>query len=281
VQWFIGGVGNPQEVVCSTHVAIDNREVASSPPAPVRLEGGLNGRWYTSALAYALTNPVVDELVRTPRRDAEVSFGVDCGDQGAARWSRPLVVLPQPAIDREPGVTINDGDAFTNSPKVLLSFGWERGVLVGQVKMSNDGGFAPRQTEKSDLVTSDQPVPWTLATLGPERLPKTVYVRFGLFDLFSSQTFTDDIVLDTVKPVVVSASIGGSGAAVLAGPRMVRVRAKDNKSGLAALQVSAGKPRKGAKVLTFRKAVPAPKSGRVFVRVRDGAGNWSSWKLAM
>ena len=47
-------------------------------------------------------------------------------------------------------------------------------------------------------------IDWALDSSGPERLPKTVYVRFQIGPL-TSDNFTDDIILDERPPVVNSA----------------------------------------------------------------------------
>ncbi len=208
----------------------------------------------------------------------EAALAVDCGPLGSARWTLPVVVLPAPDPDRPDGVSIEDGDDFTNSPTVRLWLGWEG--LVDKVKVSNDGGFAPSKTKEIRL-RQGGPLEWTLVELAAERIPRTVYVKLHYVESgWQKQTFTDDIILDTVKPEVVAASLGGSGAATLAASqRTLRVRAKDNKSGIASMQVSPGRPKKTAKVVKYRKALKVPGAGRVFVRVRDGAGNWSKWRV--
>jgi hypothetical protein len=209
----------------------------------------------------------------------EAALAIECGPLGSARWTLPVVVLPAPDPDRPDGVSIEDGRDFTNSPRVRLWLGWEG--LVDKVRVSNDGGFAPSKTKEIRL-RDGGPLDWTLVELAAERIPRTVYVKLHYVESgWRKQTFTDDIILDTVKPEVVSASMGGSGAATLsASQRTLRVRAKDNKSGIASMQVSSGKPKKKAKVVKFRKAVKVPGAGPVFVRVRDGAGNWSRWRVA-
>ena len=182
--------------------------------------------------------------------------------------------------ERPSGISIDDGADFANSPRVRLWLGWEG--LVDRVKVSNDGGFAPSKTREIKL-RERGPLDWTLVELAAERIPRTVYVKYHYVESgWQKQTYSDDIILDTVKPEVVSASLGGSGTATLAAAkRTLRVRAKDNKSGIASMQVSVGKPKKKAKVVTFRKAVKVAGAGRVFVRVRDGAGNWSQWRSAV
>jgi hypothetical protein len=124
------------------------------------------------------------------------------------------------------------------------------------------------------------PIDWRLVVRGNERLPKTVYVRYGYRGGWETRSSnTHDIVLDTVVPQILTGSLQGP-SSLAAASRTLRVKAKDNRSGLASIQVSGGKPNKKAKVRKFRKSVPAPKSSKVFVRVRDGAGNWSKWRSA-
>lgn len=279
----------PRSLVCSNSVAIFGQEVTTSPadltdrsywnevppdaptyvPRPPRYEAMGSA---TTDLTGATDIP----------RSGTASLRLDCGSVGSASWSVPVTVLPASPRDREPGVSINNGDDFTNSPDVKLYLGWEAWD-IDKVKVSNDGGFAPSKTRVFDLTSAD-PIDWRLVVLGNERIPKIVYVRFhhgagrGGWDVLSS--YTDDIVLDTVIPQILAVSLEGPAASLAATPRRVRVRAKDNKSGLASIQVSAGKPKKKSKVVKFRKSVPAPRSGRVFVRVRDGAGNWSKWRSA-
>lgn len=213
-----------------------------------------------------------------PGRHA-ASLSLECGSLGSARWTLPVVVLPVPEPDRPAGVSIEDGADFTNSPKVKLWLGWDG--LVDKVKVSNDGGFAPSKTEEIRL-REEGPLDWTLVELAAERIPRTVYLKLHYVESgWQKQTYTDDIILDTVKPEVVAASVGGSGATTLAASqRTLRVRAKDNKSGIASMQISSGRPKKKAKVVKYRKVTKVAGSGRVYVRVRDGAGNWSKWRSA-
>lgn len=278
-EWQLVGSGDILPLTCVPDVRLNGVPAVDSTPLSYRPM--TPGTWVTYGMNQPWRIEVVQQFLSTPGLKS-ASFSIDCGTAGKASWSTPVTVLPAPLEGREPGVSIEDGANFTNSTAVQLHLGWEKGQLFDAVKVSNDGGFAPSKTKEFPLTSTD-PIPWKLVDLGNERLPKTVYVKFriaGTPTFWQPVTYTDDIILDTVKPQVLSATLSGSAAAALAGPRMVRVKAKDNKSGLASIQVSAGKPKKSAKVLRFRKAVPAPKSGRVFVRVRDGAGNWSPWRSA-
>ncbi|MEI2644104.1 MAG: hypothetical protein V9G10_17845 [Candidatus Nanopelagicales bacterium] len=226
-----------------------------------------------------VAGPQLADLTKSPGRHS-ASAMIDCGDFGTARWITPIVVLPRPDPERPTGVSIEDGADFTNSKRVRLWLGWEG--LVDKVRLSNDGGFAPSRTKEIAL---DQrgALDWTLVELAAERIPRQVYVKFHSVEQgWLRQTYSDDIILDTVRPEILSASIdsGGSVSQLTASKRPLRVRAKDNKSGVAQAQIAAGKPRTTARVVTFGKRLSAPTRGAVFVRVRDGAGNWSKWTRA-
>lgn len=225
-----------------------------------------------------VSGPQLAALTASPSQHVATA-AVNCGSFGAASWTVPMIVLPRPDEERPTGVSIEDGADFVNSKRVRLWLGWEG--LVDKVRVSNDGGFAPSRTEEIALDRRGA-LPWILVELAAERIPRQVYVKFHSVEQgWLRQTYSDDIILDTVRPEVMSASLAGSGlSSFTAAQRTLRVRAKDNKSGVAAMQVSAGKPKKKTKIVKFRKSVRVTGGGRVFVRVRDGAGNWSRWTRA-
>src|SRR5205085_476737 len=118
---------------------------------------------------------------------------------------------------------------------------------------------------------------------GPERLPKTIYVRF-LVGPITSETFQDDIILDEIPPKVNSAALlplGGRLAAVHAAKvatYKLRVKATDSNSGVSSLQVTANK-RKPGKLLAYKKSLKLKAAAKPkFIRARDRAGNFSAWK---
>jgi hypothetical protein len=175
------------------------------------------------------------------------------------------------------GMTVNGGALYTNDPDVTLSViapGW-----ANTLRVANDGGFRGAKT-----FPVKKTIRWRLAESGPERLPKTVYLRFGN----DAQNFTDDIILDQTNPTVSSAVLGGAGAAATsasvaqaAGSKgrtyRVRIRAKDATSGVAKVQFAASKRRPGA-LLKFSKVSRFQGSRPRYVRVQDRAGNFSSWR---
>jgi hypothetical protein len=212
--------------------------------------------------------------------------GVPGGDRAARFWFDGYSPPPSGGTggggppgpgpdDSRVGMTINRGARYTNDTHVNLSVvvpSWAR-----TIKISNDGGFLAAR-EKPAART----IQWTLDSSGPERLPKTVYVRFGS----STQTYTDDIILDETSPVVSSATFAGPGtgtagavAAAAVHAYRVRLRAKDATSGVSKVQFAVSKRRPIKRLYTYKRVVRyngarAPR----FVRVRDLAGNLSKWR---
>jgi hypothetical protein len=183
------------------------------------------------------------------------------------------------------GVTINNGAQYTRSADVTVTAVSPPGTT--QMIVSNDGGFLAGGTFPVQKDTK-----WKLDSSGPERLPKTIYVRF-FTGPFPSETFQDDIILDETPPTVqqaqVAAPAGASAAtdaiATASAKRKLstwklRIRAKDSNSGVARVQVTANK-RKPGKLLRYKtrltvKSATKPK----WVRARDRAGNYSRWRKA-
>lgn len=207
----------------------------------------------------------------------------------------PAAVPPPP-----PSVSVNAGGIYTKSTQVTLHLTLPEGAST--VTVANDGGFAPSKT-----FAASTRIPWTLVSSGADRLPKTVYVRFD----GQGPAYTDDIILDQTNPGITSASVstvntstvstagravaapagtmptetrGGSSATVLrAGlvrTRTLRIRASDNRSGVRRLQYNRARSRVGAKTVRYRTPLVIRAWKTTYVRVRDGAGNWSRWRLA-
>ena len=173
------------------------------------------------------------------------------------------------------GASINGGAQFTNTPNVSVTLSWP--AFATLARLSNDGGFGGAASR--ELAAT---VAWRLDSSGPERLPKTIYVRFrGAGD--DTKTFQDDIILDETAPVIAGASVASSAAAQAAAKSRtyrIKVRASDKTSGVASAQFATDKSKKKlskaqkySATLTF-KATSKP----LWVRVQDRAGNFSKWK---
>ncbi len=173
-------------------------------------------------------------------------------------------------------VTINGGAEYTNDANVTIVLTPEPGARY--VHVSNDGGFSG-----GEIFDVGREIPWRLSSGVSGLLTKVVYVRFLEANGRVMSTLTDDIVLDTVPPVVTSATVAPAtvdGGVSRSKRVTVAIDARDNRSGVARVQVSSTRSARGATSAKFRARVQVarPDGGAKFVRVRDGAGNWSTWR---
>jgi hypothetical protein len=195
------------------------------------------------------------------------------GSQSTAEQA--LRVTQAPGAQNLIGVSVNNGAQFTRTPNVTLNV--KAPANANAFLVSNDGGFLAPST-----FPAAPTIQWKLDSSGPERLPKTVYVRFMLGPIVSDN-FTDDIILDEVPPIVQQASLAGApstsaASAAAAKTYVVKVKARDSNSGVGKLQVASNKRRPG-KLLPYKTTVKLKSAARPkFVRARDRAGNFSAWK---
>jgi hypothetical protein len=186
----------------------------------------------------------------------------------------PVDVRPAPPAGPS-GVSIEDEAAFVNDPEVTLDLVWPK--YANRVLVSNDGGF--RRAQSFEL---GERVPWRLASSGPERQPKTVYVRFAIpeDETATDRTYTDDVVLDETVPVLTAARRVR---------RRVTVTARDKLSGAGAVQIAVNRKKPGKRLPVARKlrgkrsftqAFAYTGRSRPWVRVLDRAGNASRWRRA-
>ncbi|MDQ3742173.1 MAG: Ig-like domain-containing protein, partial [Actinomycetota bacterium] len=196
--------------------------------------------------------------------DQQPAVRVTDGVGLSAIGSAPVSVRRAPPAGF-PGVSINGGAQYTNDRDVTLDVVWLP-FTTGFV-ISNDGGFRDAQT-----LPVAQSVPWRLDDSGLERLPRTIYLRFAGVD-GARETYQDDIILDQTAPRLLRARRVGRAS--------VRLRARDNVSGVARMQLTTNRRRPGRERRFRARTTFAPRVGApVFVRVRDGAGNWSGWRRA-
>jgi hypothetical protein len=210
-------------------------------------------------------------------------------DSGIAATAGSVIDVRRAPPRGELGASVNDGDIATNDPHVMLSVVWP--AFAAGALVSNDGGFGRAGSTQTFPVV--ERLPWTLRSSGPERLPKTVYVRFQ-GGTSGRETYTDDIILDERPPSISAATLAGSGNAVAAAARKktykVIVRASDSHSGVSVVVFSTRKSNKaatsvrlkdrrhlGAKRLDKKVSVRASAAPR-YVRVLDAAGNASPWR---
>ncbi len=177
------------------------------------------------------------------------------------------------------GVSVNEGAKFTNDPHVSVFMRWP--TFAKDVVISNDGGFFPASQRPVGAT-----VAWTLDSSGPEGLPKTIYARF-VGGQSGPETYQDDIILDETAPVVVKAvAREGAGSVRLAdlARRLakrrysVMVKARDETSGVARMQITSKKAKSGPWRAYKKKSTFKTSSIKIFARVQDRAGNVSRWK---
>ena len=197
----------------------------------------------------------------------------------APQVSKTFTILPSPPAG-EVGVSIKNGDSYTNSKQVTLNLVWPE--YATSVRISNDGGFAASKTQTKDLAAS---IDWVLDDSVKGIYTKVVYIRFnGVAD--TTKTYTDDIILDTTAPTIESSS-----AAVASSSVDVSLKATDDITGVSKVQV-----RNDTKTVTkdYATKVSVPladlslsvsSSGvrksattAVEIRVSDNAGNWTGWR---
>ena len=200
---------------------------------------------------------------------------------------------PTPIVfNGKEGVSVNAGALYTNDPSVKLTIVPPGGAT--EVLISNDGGFAAPiatgscvgPTTCETAISPGGIYGWTMQPAADERLPKTVYVRFANSIATSATTFTDDIILDTIPPVIASASVAPSGSSLdkslaitaAAGHRYsLRVGASDNASDVGHLQTATDTTRPSNPIAYQTHVTISASAPPSYVRVMDGAGNWSAW----
>lgn len=297
-------VGNSGAAFMAAREAQANTPVNfDATPSVIPYSSVIDYAWdFNGTSSYAVdggTSPAISHTFATPGTYS-VQLRVTRTGGHTDFASGTILVTPQPP-QRPPGrvgVSINSGDYATDNPRVQVDLIWPNGA--GRVVLSNDGGFgAAGGTVTRGLAPQ---VPWTLEQTGPDRLPKTIYVRF-LGAGIDNVNFTDDIILDQTPPTlqsgrVVSSASASANAAVFARAHAkaarakthlykIKIKAQDKIVGVCAVEVSARRsggsvvPVNGCHhrgVLHLAKTVTIRSTTRPkFARVRNSAGDWSRW----
>jgi hypothetical protein len=179
------------------------------------------------------------------------------------------------------GVSVNDAAEFTTSPSVTLKIKPMPGSATMQI--SNDAGFGKSQTFSAQSTLS-----WVLPEPIDAKVSKNVYVRFFDRDGGLIGTLSDDIILDSFAPQVSKAAAVSTklqsllqlSKSKLAKKFRVSISAVDTISGVKSLQLSTFPSPVKAQTALFNRSVnvTAVPQTKIYLRVQDFAGNWSSWK---
>lgn len=293
----VTGIGfSPSPEVRADGVFVHPTEIDGRTPAlygtpPSQNNGDLHTYTYDAPKYAYLEVPTPGSTIYWAAGCAITSAGGLTGTDVAP--PRSLLVGPrtQPPDPGDIGFTIKGGAKYTNDPRVVLDV--VAGEFSTEIRVANDGGFAGDQA----FPVSDDyrfSVPWTLDSSGPERLPKTAYLRFAYppsctppcaGGVTYSANYTDDIILDETNPELQSVALSGSGsrpAKVAARPATykLKIKASDKTSGVEEMQITSKKSKPGKWKPYKAKAKFKTSKPKVFVRVRDAAGNESKWKRA-
>jgi hypothetical protein len=167
-------------------------------------------------------------------------------------------------------LTIDRGAPATNAHAVRLDV-VEPGYGGHLIQIAGDDSFAGAITRR---LPRDGVAEWALApALRPERTVREVFVRFSENGVEWHSVLSDDIVLDQRAPTILSARLRASRAR-----GYVALAARDRGSGVKRVQVTRSKRRPGAVRRFARRIALRSRPRKVFVRLRDGAGNWTSWR---
>jgi YVTN family beta-propeller protein len=200
------------------------------------------------------------------------------GWDAATEVSRTFAILPSPPAG-EVGVSVRNGDAYTNTKQVVLNLVWPEYATA--VRISNDGGFGASKTQTKDLAAS---VDWELDDSVKGIYTKVVYVRFnGVGD--TTKTYSDDIILDTTAPTIETSS-----AAVASSTVSVSLKATDDITGVDKVELKNGSstvtkdyganlsvPMKDLGLAVSSASVRKLGTSSIEIRVSDKAGNWSAY----
>jgi len=219
--------------------------------------------WATST---ALTTSGASRAVGAGAGGRCLRFRVTVTDSGGASGTATSGRL---FVFRPGAVRVNSGAAATRRRSVSLAITPPTGA--GWMRIANTAAGLATATSRSPRSS----VNWTLRSGNGTR---RVYVRFGGGSLGTSRTYSDAIVLDTTPPTVaigsrvVTARYGD-------GTRMVRIRLAASGTGTAitGYQVTTRTSAPGTTKAWRNPLFVRTRATTLYLRVRDGAGNWSRW----
>lgn len=201
------------------------------------------------------------------------------GDVGGAAAPPPPPPTPVPTMTSLPtptpgptatpvpggfGVSINDGNLYTNSPNVTVRVSAPN---VTQVRLSNDGGYL------NEGWMSYQPtLNWTIDTYGNYVLPRFVYAWFRDAEGIVYGAYMDDIIYDPVPPEGSVTLLGGDEGGVVA----LYLFATDDNSGVAEMRIGDDTSFAAAEWQPYSQFLEwEGVGGPVYAQFRDRAGNVS------
>lgn len=184
-------------------------------------------------------------------------------------------------VGNSSSMSINSAALMTSFQDVTLNISPPPGTATMQV--SNDAGFTSPQSFSAGTSIS-----WQLTPPDLSRVSKVVYCRFFDRDGKMISSLSDDIILDGFAPQIskikLLASKGSPRFSLSKSKKAktytLRVSADDAISGVRFMEIADSASPVASTSRNFStsvklKTIPGKK---VFVRLQDGAGNWTVWR---
>ena len=286
----LGGSRANGPVLTSADVFLDARSSSAASGTVTKFEWDLDGDG-TYEIDGGLTGTYTTRFTKHGTMTVEVRV---TGRGGLDDTETTTVDVRKSPPVGEPGVSVFEGSAFTNTKAIKLNLVWP--AFATEARVSNDGGFSNSKTKIFEVNNS---IDWELDDSVTGIFTKVVYVRFSGSGIDTTKTYSDDIILDSTPPSVSTAS--GTSAVVpsssvtaqsLASAQkkngaVLRVKASDRLSGIGSFEV---KTSSKGKVVSVRASSPMAKSHTVKVKTKarkiwlrsvDRAGNKSRWVIAI
>lgn len=171
---------------------------------------------------------------------------------------------PTPTPTPQPGgfgVSINEGDLYTNDPNVAVRV-WAPNVT--HMRLSNDGGYSDEGWWTYQVTTT-----WTISTYGEYVMPRYVYAWFRDAQSSVYGSYFDDIIYDPVAPEGQISILGGETSTVT-----LWLEAWDDNSGVVEVRVGESPTLEGASWQPYTSTLEWTLTGDVvYAQFRDSAGN--------
>ena len=161
------------------------------------------------------------------------------------------------------GVTINNGEKYTNEPWVTVQTWAPQGVLR---RLSNNSAFV-----NEGWMTHALTATWALPNIAPSVQPRTVYAWFRDVENQLYGPYADEIIVDTVPPVGFVAILGA-----VTENQTLLIEATDENSGVDLMRVGEDPVLNGASWQPYTSTLGwSSASPTAYVQFRDRAGNLS------
>ena len=237
-------------------------------------------RLSTDGITYGLWQPIAEQTTTvldglSGLQLVAAQFRDRVGNQSTT-YTDTIILASQLGTDY--GLSINNGDLFTNQAAVTLTIA--AAPYTAEMQVSNDGGFQNSPWQPYSLSK-----PWQITAFGSFQMPRIVYARFRNTDGSTSAIYQDDIILDPNAPKsnVTELVLGRLGRNSF--PLTVRWVGEDDISGVKwydiQVQLDSGEWQNWLTSTTAQESSYSVMPGHRYAfrtRAQDYAGNWESYR---